>query len=258
MPTALCVPRFLPGYSFSPVRFWGHYARSSRRLLAAQPHSGTRRSDRPMASRIGILAMSPLLIMTFTPGAGFRWGVRPLCVFTLPAPVTTQPGPPQTARTARYLNRHWRFQAPPVDIAILDPNDGPRIAPGCQHRVHDKARHAPVAVRVRMYIAEQQVPEHGANGRFGFSLQQIEQGRHGITHRFPARRYMPRPPQIHGIAAITRQSRSRDQASGNARLKQFTIPVPVSLADKRSGSTAANDHTDHCLEGLRLIHNRGS
>jgi len=60
-----------------------------------------------------VLPMSPWLRKTLTPDAGFHWGVRPLCAFTLPAPVTTRPGPPKTLRTARHPDRHWRFQAPP-------------------------------------------------------------------------------------------------------------------------------------------------
>ena len=104
-----------------------------------------------------------------------------------------------------------------------------------------------------MDVAEEPVSEHGANGRFGFGFQQIEEGGHGIAHRFLARRHVPRAPQKHGIVAVARQNGSFDQASDDARLKQFAIPVPVGLADQSTGTAAADDfpyrlpHKPECL-----------
>ena len=121
------------------------------------------------------------------------------------------------------------FKACQVGVSILDPNDGLGIA---QHRVRDEARYAPVAIRVRMDAAKESVPGHGANG--GFSFRQTKAGRHGIAHRFLARRYMPRFPREHGIVAVSRQSGDRNQADGDAKLKCLAIPVTVDLADHRT------------------------
>ena len=46
-----------------------------------------------------------------------------------------------------------------IGVAIIDTDHGPRIAAGCEQRIHDDARHAAVAVRVRVDMAEQPVPE---------------------------------------------------------------------------------------------------
>ena len=46
-----------------------------------------------------------------------------------------------------------------VGVSVLDMDHGPRIAAGCEKRIHDEARHAAVSVRVGVDVAEQPVPE---------------------------------------------------------------------------------------------------
>ena len=67
---------------------------------------------------------------------------------------------------------------------------------------------------------------------------------HGVAHRLPTRRYMPRSPRKYRIRGDTCQSGSRKQAGGDARLKQFAIPVAVGLVGQSTSFTATNDLTD--------------
>ena len=55
---------------------------------------------------------------------------------------------------------------------------------------------------------------------------------------------MPRSPKNYRIVAITCQSGSRKQAGGDARLKQFAIPIAVGLVSPSTSFTATNDLTD--------------
>src|SRR2546426_3442819 len=52
------------------------------------------------------------------------------------------------------------------------------------------------SVRVGMNVAKQPVTEHGADARFCFLFEQVEQGRHGFAHRLPPRRHEARRAQI--------------------------------------------------------------
>ena len=57
---------------------------------------------------------------------------------------------------------------------VLDTDHRPRITSRGQHRVHQKARHAPIPIRIRVYVTEQPVTQHGADARIILTLDQIE------------------------------------------------------------------------------------
>ena len=67
---------------------------------------------------------------------------------------------PTLAASSAAWHRHVRIPA-------LDRDDGPGIAGGRQHQVHQEPADATVAVRAGMDVDEQEVAEHGAHRRIG-------------------------------------------------------------------------------------------
>src|SRR5579864_233170 len=116
-----------------------------------------------------------------------------------------------------------------------------------------KTRHAPVAVRIGMDIAEQPVSEYGADGRFGFLFEQVEQLRHGVAHTFPSRRHITRGAQVNRVIPVSREGAGRQQARGDAGLEHLAVPVLVSHAHQCSGVFARDDFSkrDFHLGGKR-------
>ena len=64
---------------------------------------------------------------------------------------------------------------------------------------------------------------------------------------------MPATAQIDSIVAVAGQNRGPDQASSDAGLEQFAIPVAVGLADQSTDITFANDLADGCPDKLKCL-----
>ena len=104
-----------------------------------------------------------------------------------------------------------------------------------------------------MDIAEQPVPEHRAHTGLCFLFEQIEQRRHSVAHRFPAWRHVARGAQIHRVVPVAGQCAGRNQASRDAGLEQFAVPVLVGRADQSARIGAADDVRDRPLHDLERL-----
>src|SRR5690349_804147 len=110
-----------------------------------------------------------------------------------------------------------------------------------------------------MDITKQPMPQHGAHTGIDFAFEQIEQGRHRVSHSFPPWRYVARGTQIHGIVAVASKCRGWNQACGDTWLEQLAIPVLVSGAKQRPSIGAIDDFRDgrlHRLESLPIAARR--
>src|SRR6516165_4054506 len=58
-----------------------------------------------------------------------------------------------------------------ISVAVLYADHGPRISSRRQHGIHQKSGHAPVAVRIRMDVAEHPVSQESANAGRGFLFE---------------------------------------------------------------------------------------
>src|ERR1035437_9626776 len=86
-----------------------------------------------------------------------------------------------------------------ISVAIFDPDNSPRITARCEYRIHQEARHAPVAVGVWVYIAEQPMTEDGARAGLRLVFKKIEQRRHCIAYRLQSGRDLAGGPQVNRI-----------------------------------------------------------
>ena len=103
-------------------------------------------------------------------------------------------GPVPPARTYVFGGRH-------AVVPPLDRGDDPRVAARRQRDVHPEPAHAPVAVRVRADVDEQEVPEHGANGELRLLAQELEERRHRVADRGRARQHAQRALDVDGGSA---------------------------------------------------------
>jgi hypothetical protein len=78
-----------------------------------------------------------------------------------------------------------------------------------------------------MDVDEDEVPEHHADSRVRLFPQQVEERRHGVPHRVPVQRHMHRLADIDLAVTVARQIAGLQQADGDARREQFSIPRAV-------------------------------
>jgi hypothetical protein len=71
------------------------------------------------------------------------------------------------------------------------------------------------------------VPEHHADGGVRLFPQQVEERQHGVPHRVPVQRHMRRLADIDLAVAVAREIDGLQQADGDARREQFSIPRAV-------------------------------
>jgi hypothetical protein len=78
-----------------------------------------------------------------------------------------------------------------------------------------------------MDVDEDKVPEHHADGRVRLFAQKVEERRHGVPCRVPVQRHMHRLADIDLAVAIARQIAGLQQADGDARREQLSVPRAV-------------------------------
>src|SRR2546430_13330164 len=69
--------------------------------------------------------------------------------------------------------------------------------------------------------------------------------RHGLADRFPPRRNVARPAQIHWYVPVAGQCPRLKQASRNAGLEQFAIPLVVGSARERGDRKSTRLNSSH-------------
>src|SRR5260221_11508783 len=78
-----------------------------------------------------------------------------------------------------------------------------------------------------MDIDENEMPEHNADGRVRLVPQQVEKRWHGVPHRVPVQRHMHRLADIDLAVAVASEIGGLQQADGDARREQLSIPRAV-------------------------------
>src|SRR5205823_3040919 len=155
---------------------------------------------------------------------------------------------------AREELRRWldvssytrRFESRHVLVASLQWDDGPGIATGREHEVHEEAAHPSVPVMVRVDVHEYEMPQDHANGGLLFPFEQFEQCRHELADGFVIRRHVHGASDVDGSTAISGQAGGFHNAGCHTRSKQFSIPGAV-IFGRRGAGVLAGQHLLYAL-----------
>src|SRR5256886_11000531 len=143
---------------------------------------------------------------------------------------------------AREQLRKWldvsaharRFESRHVLVASLQWDDGPGIATGREHEVHEEAAHPSVPVMVRVDVHKYEMPQDHANGGLLFPFEQFEEWRHELADGLAIRRHVHGASDVDGSTAISGQVSGLHNAGRPTRSKQVSIPGAVIFCRHRA------------------------